>query len=167
MLLGISALILSNTISMGVRERTNQYGVLRAIGFLPRHVVTFIVTESAVIGAIGGVLGVGVAALPIQSVLREFMQDNMATFFPDFSLPLTTARSTLLLAVLLGAAAAFQRVLPTRMVDALRRVTERHEARTEGSRSCFYFATMYEADRKTTTWRHGRHRAGRVRAWRQ
>ena len=28
-------LILGNTIAMGVRERTHEYGVLRAIGFLP------------------------------------------------------------------------------------------------------------------------------------
>ena len=34
----IMMLILGNTIAMGVRERTHEYGVLRAIGFLPRHV---------------------------------------------------------------------------------------------------------------------------------
>ncbi len=34
----IMMLILGNTIAMGVRERTSEYGVLRAIGFLPEHV---------------------------------------------------------------------------------------------------------------------------------
>jgi putative ABC transport system permease protein len=34
----IMALIVGNTIAMGVRERTNEYGVLRAIGFLPSHI---------------------------------------------------------------------------------------------------------------------------------
>ena len=32
----IMMLILGNTIAMGVRERTREYGVLRAIGFSPR-----------------------------------------------------------------------------------------------------------------------------------
>src|SRR5258708_20849733 len=38
-LLVIMMLILGNTIAMGVRERTGEYGVLRAIAFLPKHVV--------------------------------------------------------------------------------------------------------------------------------
>src|SRR5262249_30699565 len=38
----IMLLILGNTIAMGVRERTNEYGVLRAVGFLPKHIAFFI-----------------------------------------------------------------------------------------------------------------------------
>ena len=41
----IMALIVGNTIAMGVRERTNEYGVLRAIGFLPGHIARFILVE--------------------------------------------------------------------------------------------------------------------------
>jgi ABC-type antimicrobial peptide transport system permease subunit len=32
------ALILANTIAMSVRERTHEYGVLRAVGFSAGHV---------------------------------------------------------------------------------------------------------------------------------
>ena len=43
-------LILGNTIAMGVRERTHEYGVLRAIGFLPRHIAALVLGEAATIG---------------------------------------------------------------------------------------------------------------------
>ncbi len=46
-ILVIMMLILGNTIAMGVRERTNEYGVLRAIGFLPGHVALWIVRRIA------------------------------------------------------------------------------------------------------------------------
>ena len=35
-------LVLGNTIAMGVRERTFEYGILRAMGFLPRQIAFFI-----------------------------------------------------------------------------------------------------------------------------
>jgi len=49
-ILGILALLLGNTLAMGVRERTQEYGVLRALGFLPKHVAAFILSEAAVLG---------------------------------------------------------------------------------------------------------------------
>src|SRR5208282_828492 len=42
----IMMLILGNTIAMGVRERTTEYGVLRALGFQPGHIRSFIVGEA-------------------------------------------------------------------------------------------------------------------------
>src|ERR1051325_11601031 len=33
----IMALVLANTMAMSVRERTHEYGVMRAIGFSPRY----------------------------------------------------------------------------------------------------------------------------------
>ena len=53
-ILVIMTLILGNTIAMGVRERTSEYGVLRAIGFLPRHIALWIVGESLAMGVLGG-----------------------------------------------------------------------------------------------------------------
>ncbi|HMV68957.1 MAG TPA: ABC transporter permease, partial [Myxococcota bacterium] len=52
----IMMLILGNTIAMGVRERTNEYGTLRAIGFLPKHIAAFILGEAAVLSGLGGIL---------------------------------------------------------------------------------------------------------------
>lgn len=57
-ILVIMALILGNTLAMGLRERTSEIGVLRAIGFLPRHVGLLAVSEGVLLGVTGGVLGV-------------------------------------------------------------------------------------------------------------
>jgi putative ABC transport system permease protein len=60
-IIGIMTLILGNTIAMGVRERTMEYGVLRAIGFSPGHVATWIVCESLLMGKLGGLAGLAIA----------------------------------------------------------------------------------------------------------
>ena len=44
-------IILGNTISMTARERTNEFGVLRALGFRPAHVAALLFGEAIVIGA--------------------------------------------------------------------------------------------------------------------
>ena len=46
-ILVIMALILGNTLAMGLRERTGEVGVMRAIGFLPRHVRALAFGEGA------------------------------------------------------------------------------------------------------------------------
>jgi putative ABC transport system permease protein len=60
-ILVIMALVLGNTLAMGLRERTSELGAMRAIGFLPSHVRTLAFSEGAMLGAVGGLLGVLVA----------------------------------------------------------------------------------------------------------
>jgi putative ABC transport system permease protein len=62
-ILVIMTLILANTIAMSVRERTHEYGVLRAIGFPPGHILGFILGESLLVAALGGLIGVGLVVL--------------------------------------------------------------------------------------------------------
>lgn len=57
-ILVIMALILGNTLAMGLRERTSELGAMRAIGFLPIHVQQLAWIEGASLGFIGGALGV-------------------------------------------------------------------------------------------------------------
>jgi putative ABC transport system permease protein len=124
-ILVIMTLILGNTIAMGVRERTNEYGVLRAIGFLPGHVALWIVCESLVTGILGGVLGVALAWPFINFGVGRFIEENMGSFFPYFRLEPASMAAGLLVAALLGGAAS---ILPARrasrlnVVDAVRRV---------------------------------------------
>ena len=121
----IMALIVGNTIAMGVRERTNEYGVLRAIGFLPSHLVRFILAEGMVIGTLGGLVGVVLGYPLVNNGMGRVIEENMGQFFPQFRVQPDMAAIAFGLAVVLGLIAA---VLPARqasklqVVDALRRV---------------------------------------------
>jgi putative ABC transport system permease protein len=124
-ILAIMTLILGNTIAMGVRERTGEYGVLRAIGFLPGHIALWVVGESLVMAVLGGVLGT-LAAWPFINVfVGRLIEEHMATFFPYFGLEPMHMALGLGLSALLGAAAAAipaWRASQLQVVDAVRRV---------------------------------------------
>jgi putative ABC transport system permease protein len=121
----IMTLILGNTIAMGVRERTNEYGVLRAIGFLPRHLAIWIVCESLFTGILGGLLGLALAVPLINLGFSRFVEENMGSILPYFRLESANMALGLVMAALLGAAGA---VIPAwnatklNVVDAVRRV---------------------------------------------
>jgi putative ABC transport system permease protein len=123
-ILAIMVLILGNTVAMGVRERTHEYGVLRAIGFLPKHLAVFVVSEAVTVSIAGGVLGIMVAYPFVQEGLGRFLEENMGAFFPFFRIEPTTVVWAMVLAALLGMLAA---ALPAynasrlKVVEALRR----------------------------------------------
>jgi len=124
-ILAIMALILGNTIAMGVRERTGEYGVLRAIGFLPRHVLAFIVGESLVVGLLGGAVALGLGYPLINMGMGRWLEENMGGLFPVFGITTATATAAMVLAVVLAALAAAWpawRASQLKVVDALRRV---------------------------------------------
>jgi putative ABC transport system permease protein len=124
-ILMIMTLILGNTIAMGVRERTNEYGTLRAIGFLPRHLVAFVLVEGITTGILGGVLGVLLAYPFVNQGLGRWLEENMGGFFPYFRIEPTTALAALGLAIAFSLAAAAlpaYKAAKLEVTDALRRV---------------------------------------------
>lgn len=124
-ILVIMALVLGNTIAMGVRERTNEYGVLKALGFSNAHVVMFIVVESLVIGVCGGALGLALGYPFVENGVGRFLEENMGAFFPFFRIDPKVSALAMLLAVLLAAVASvFPALAAARLktVDALKRV---------------------------------------------
>ncbi|MBL8715341.1 MAG: FtsX-like permease family protein [Myxococcales bacterium] len=91
-ILVIMGLVLGNTIAMGVRERTNEYGVLKALGFSNAHIVWFVMGEALVIGGAGGALGLLISYPFIEKGLGRFLEENMGAMFPYFRInPATTA----------------------------------------------------------------------------
>ncbi len=102
----ILMMLLGNTIAMGVRERTQEYGVLRALGFLPKHVAFFILGEAMTLGLLAGLVGLSIAYPLINFAVGRFIEENMAGFFPYFRLELSTAIASVALAVALGLASA-------------------------------------------------------------
>ena len=124
-ILVIMLLILGNTIAMGVRERTHEYGVLRAIGFLPRHIAGFVFGEAMVIGTLGGLFGIAVAYPLVERGVGRFIEENMGGFFPYFRIEPSTVVSAIVLSLVLGALAAglpAYRAAKLNVVDSLRRV---------------------------------------------
>jgi putative ABC transport system permease protein len=117
----IMALILGNTLAMGLRERTAEMGAMRAIGFLPRHVAMLSISEGAILGALGGILGV-IVARPLLTGFGKIMT-NLG-FLAGVGFKLDTALLTVATALLIGAlASAIPAWSASKMgvVDALRR----------------------------------------------
>lgn len=108
-ILVIMAMIIGNTVAMGVRERTHEYGVLRAIGFVPRQLAGMVVGETLAVAALGGGLGVALA-LPVIDGFGKFVEDNLGNFFPYFKLEAQNIALAALLAAVVGLIAA---VLPS------------------------------------------------------
>jgi putative ABC transport system permease protein len=124
-ILVIMTLILGNTIAMGVRERTSEYGVLRAIGFMPGHVVLWIVGESFAMGVLGGLVGLAFAWPFINYGVGRFVEENMGSFFPYFRLETGNILLGIALAAALGVTAAVipaLRASQLKVTDAIRRV---------------------------------------------
>jgi putative ABC transport system permease protein len=124
-ILFIMMLILGNTIAMGVRERTHEYGVLRAIGFLPKHLSSFVVAEAVVIGLLGGAIGIGIGYPLINQGVGRFVEENFTGFFPYFRVDHFDAGLAVVLSILLAVVAAIvpaYQVSKLQVVDALRKL---------------------------------------------
>jgi putative ABC transport system permease protein len=121
----IMMLILGNTIAMSVRERTQEYGVLRAIGFMPRHIALLVLGEALAIGLTGGIIGVALGYPLINQGMGQFIEDNFTGFFPYFRIADRDALIALVVAMAVaGVASALPAIGASRLnvIDALRRV---------------------------------------------
>jgi putative ABC transport system permease protein len=124
-ILFIMMMILGNTIAMGVRERTREYAVLRAIGFEPWHVRFFVIGEAAALGLLAGLAGVALAYPIVDRGLGRWLEENMGAWFPYFRVEPATMVVTIVIAMVLAIVAS---LIPSiqagriAVTDALRRV---------------------------------------------
>jgi putative ABC transport system permease protein len=124
-ILAIMTLILANTVAMAVRERTHEYGVLRAIGFPPGHIRGFILGESVLVAVVGGLIGIGLVYLLVNKAIGPALEDNMSGFFPYFRAPASVMLGALAAAIGLGIVAGIvpaMRASRLKVTDALRRI---------------------------------------------
>lgn len=96
LVLAVLVLILGNTVAMSTRERTREYGTLRAIGFMPGHLAAFVLGEAAAVGFVGGALGLALAYPLVQGPLSRYLEQEMNVA------PLRVATEDALAALLLG-----------------------------------------------------------------
>ena len=121
----IMMMIHGNTLAMGVRERTTEYGVLRALGFMPHHIRVFVVGEALTLALISGLLGLLLAYPIVELGMGRWLEENMGAFFPFFRIDRWTMVTALGLSLVLGSVAAIVpavRASRLTVTDALRRI---------------------------------------------
>jgi putative ABC transport system permease protein len=112
-------LVTGNTMAIAVRERTGELAVLKAVGFSDLFVLILVLSESLVLSAIGGAVG-----LLLAKVLT-LNGDPTHGLLPFFYLPFSAVLWGLLSALAVGAIGGLLPAIGAmrlRVVDALRRV---------------------------------------------
>jgi putative ABC transport system permease protein len=113
-------LVTANTMGQSIRERLNEIGVMKTLGFSSFGVTAMVLGEALLVTAIGGVIGLLLAAL-----FSKGLSKALAQFFPSLGMPSSAYATGAILIVVLGGLAA---VLPCaqaarlKIVDALRKV---------------------------------------------
>jgi ABC-type transport system, involved in lipoprotein release, permease component len=112
-------LVTANTMAQSVRERTNEIGVLKTLGFSNPGVLGMVLGESVLVTVIGGTVGMLLAVwigVQFEPVLKQYL--------PGFRVPpsafVEATLYMLALGVVAGAAPAWQ-AMRLRIVEALRR----------------------------------------------
>ena len=112
-------LVAMNTMMMAVRERTNEFAVMKTLGFSDGYVMGLVFAEAALITLLGGVAGAFLAKLVLES------RAMVIPGFPPMAVHWETVLTGILLAVFMGAASGIVPALQAsrlKIVDALRRV---------------------------------------------
>lgn len=114
------SLVSMNTMMMAARERTRELAILKALGFTSRTVMLLVLSESVMIGLVGGLLGTGLAR-----AVFHFSDFTAGGFFPTFEVTFGTIARALGIALALGlvsGAVPAYNAARLRVVDALRHV---------------------------------------------
>ncbi|HQR49962.1 MAG TPA: ABC transporter permease, partial [Steroidobacteraceae bacterium] len=112
-------LVTANTMAQSVRERTNEIGVLKTLGFTNRGVLAMVLAESVLITLVGGALGLAAAwwmGVQFEPVFRQYL--------PGFSLDAGAVMAGFAWMVGLGLAAGAvpsAQAMQLQIVEALRR----------------------------------------------
>lgn len=111
-------LVAGNTMAQSVRERTEEFGVLKAMGFTNERALVLVLAESCLLACLGGMTGLGLAWLiaaggsPVPAMLPVF-------YFPTKALVIGVGL-VFALGIVTGILPALQ-AMRLRIADALRR----------------------------------------------
>jgi putative ABC transport system permease protein len=111
-------LVAGNTMAQAVRERINELGVMKAIGFSDAQVLSMVLIESLLISFIGGAIGLALGALAVSA------GDPTQGALPVFIFPARDQIIGVILVALLGIVTGLipaTQAMRLNAVDALRR----------------------------------------------
>jgi putative ABC transport system permease protein len=111
--LAVGGLSVINTMAMSIAERTREIGIKRAIGGSRSRIVRELVVEAALIGFVGGVVGLVLGALLVWLANEA----GRASGTVLFELTLGTAITAVAFATILGALAGFVPALRAARLD--------------------------------------------------
>jgi len=113
-------LVTGNTMAISVRERVGELAVLKAIGFSDRWVLFFVLAEALTIALVGGLLGLGLAALAVPA-LAAALNGLLPTLILSKSILLLGLGAAILVGAISGLLPGIG-AMRMRVVNALRRV---------------------------------------------
>jgi len=90
----VGAIGVMNTITMSVYERTREIGMMKAVGGERWHVLILFLSESAIIGLIGGCIGIIMGIIFVYGI-----QHLVLTFGLQFTIPIIISPQTVLAAL--------------------------------------------------------------------
>jgi putative ABC transport system permease protein len=100
-------LVSANTISMSVRERIGEVGILKTLGFSSSEVLGMILGESAFIGLVGGIVGCAIAVVLSLGIAQAAHHGSaFVQSLRSFSMTPLSAALTILAALAISAMAA-------------------------------------------------------------
>ena len=118
-------LVTANTMSIAIRERRQEIAVLKTLGFSSLLVMTLILGEALLIGAVGGLIGL-VLSLGLLHILPNVpVLGSIVAQYPNFGLSVATAAAGIVIALLLGFFAGFVPALTgyrSRIAESLRQI---------------------------------------------
>jgi len=119
-------LVTANTMSIAVRERQQEIGVLKTLGFPSGLVMALVLIEALLLGILGGALGLGMAYFVIEALPNvPFGVGDVVRQFPGLGLSAHIVSYGLGTALLLGLLAGFVPALlayRARITEVLRQV---------------------------------------------
>jgi len=114
----VAALGVFNTVVLNVRERRRDLGMLKSIGMTPRQVVTMVLASMALVGVVGGLLGIPLGMLTHRYVLPAAAESARAAI-PHWVLEIWHVPTLLLLALAGLAIALLGALVPARAAARL------------------------------------------------
>ena len=118
-------LVTANTMSIAVRERQQEIGVLKTLGFSSGLVMTLILSEALLIALMGGLVGIAISVGILRILPQLPMIGDILAQYPNFGLSRATTALGVGFALLLGLLAGFFPAMTgyrARITEVLRQV---------------------------------------------
>jgi putative ABC transport system permease protein len=99
--LATGGIVIANSVALSSMERRREIAVMKAVGLQRERVLGMLVLENALMGLLGGLIGVGIASFLLYLILTQTFAGVIGT-----SIPIVTALLLMLLCVGIAVVAA-------------------------------------------------------------